>query len=279
MSFFKALFSLFGDSKKEEQVNPVALPQRISDKIAQEKIDPYQQAARDTLKLVNMPDEIKQKIVDSFAEINLNQRDIGKKISEIVLEDLEGVEWNWIEWDFWSKKCVELDLCPYNMPWPLPDVLDFEYEREKYSPEKVFNVMTLKTAKERLTNFPETTSMKKVEIIEFLKSNPDAWNAVIDPHIEKIWNGKKHHEGATPKVVLECLLDTINRRGLALYDAQRIWRLRGKTIEDSAFDNDKKLLEIARADPATPWKKNYGHPVPGGDVMYIPEFPKSKYEK
>lgn len=269
MSFLKALFSVFsGDKKEEAQANPVALPEDVSQKIAQEKIEPFQQAARDTLQFVQMPQELKQRIVDYFAEINLNDRDRTSALSDEISEKLQGVDWSWTEWDYWSKKCIELDLCPYNMPWPLPDVLNLEEERKNYSPDRVFNICTLKVAKERLHEFPETATMKKAEVIEFLKSNHSAWCAVIDPHVEKIWHGKKHWEGATPKVVLDCLLDTIVRRGTALYHRNKIVRIKGRPRERFAFDSDEKFFELARSDQRTPWDKPYGHPVPGADLFY-----------
>ncbi len=283
MSFFKALFSLFAGEEKPKnqakQENPLALPEHASRQIAENKKQPCQQAAKDTLKLVNMPDEIKQQIIDAFDEADLNARNPVSFCAEKIGPQLKSIDWNWVEWDYWSKKVVELNLCPANMPWPLPDVLNFECERKKYSPDKVFNVCTLKVAKERLQDFPETASMKKTEVVEFLKENSDAWHAVIDPHIEKIWNNKKHYEGATPELILVCLLDTIYRRGICLYNIQRMTRARGIPHEEFSFDEDRKLFDIARNDPKTPWKKKYGHPVPGGDLWYQFEFEPSIYEK
>lgn len=115
--------------------------------------------------------------------------------------------------------------------------------------------------------------MKKADVVEFLKLNTTAWHAVIDPHIEKIWNNKKHYEGATPNIVLKCLLDTIYRRGICLYNIRRGKKIRGIPKEEFSFTEDQKLFDIAKNDPATPWKKNYGHPVPGGDLFYSFDFP------
>lgn len=269
MAFLKTLFSVFSAGKKQDPPeNPLALPEDASLKIAQEKITPYQQAARDTLEVVQMPSELKERIVDYFAEINLNDRNKTLELSDEIFKKLQGVDWSWTEWDYWSKKCVELDLCPYNMPWPLPDVLDLDEERKKYSPDRVFNICTLKAVKERLQAFPETASMKKAEVVEFLKANHAAWCAVIDPHVEKIWNGKKHWEGATSKVILDCLLDTIDRRGRSLFDRDRMTSVGLTPKEEFVFDDDEKLFKIAKNDQNTPWQKPYGHPLPSGDMFY-----------
>lgn len=282
MSFLKALFSVFsGDKKEEAQENPIALPEDVSRKLEEERLKYYPLATQKTLDLVEgIPDDVRKTLYERItSEASPFTRGDAKGMTEELFPLVEKFDWKWKEWEFWRPICIKRKTYTNGMRcfcFPWADELDLELERTEYEPAKVFNVMTLKVAKERLTAFPETSSMKKAELIEFLNNNEKAWNAVIDPHIQAKWDRKKHYEGPTPKMVFELMLWTIQSRAHYLNDLNRIQSASGTAKERFTFSYDEELFAYAKRIKSNPWKENFGPSIPGLDFYLEPKFPKNR---
>lgn len=279
MSFLKALFSVFsGDKKEEAPENPVALPEDVSRKLEDERLKYYPLATQKTLDLVEgIPDDVRKTLYDRItSEASPFTRGDAKGMTEELFPLVEKFDWKWKEWEFWRPICVKRKTFTNGMRcfcFPWADELDLEYERTEYEPPKVFNIMTLKVAKERLTAFPETSSMKKAELIEFLSTNEKAWNAVIDPHIQAKWDRKKHYEGPTPKMVFELMLWTIQSRAHYLDDRHRIQSLSGTFKERFSFSYDEELFAYAKRIKSNPWREDFGPSIPGLGFYLEAKFP------
>ena len=274
MSFFKKLFSAFSTEEKTEaqpEKNPFELPEDVSRQLEKELKQYFPLAIQKTFDLVTgIPDDVKKTLADRIAsEYAIFNRGEYKYMTEQLYPLIENFDWKWAEWEFWRPLCIKRRQYTNGMRivcFPWADELDFDYERTEYDPDNVFNIMTLKTAKERLSAFPETASMKKSELIEFFKVNEKAWEAVIDPHIQAKWDRKKHYEGPTPKMVFCLMLDTIERRVRYLRDADRIKRINGQIDARFSFTYDCELFAYAKRNKNNPWKEDFGPAIPGLDV-------------
>ena len=287
MSFLSALFTLlFGKSEPEKTYKtydttpsraPVQEPKRQprsceiptidSSRYVNEVKNLYPIVIRDTLALCSgIPGTIREEIEDRLCATSPIDIFPLKAFAQEVASRLESIDWHWHEYEYWRTYYLEHGIKTVKMFDPRPEKLSFPAERKQYQPEKVFNLMTLKEAKERLITFPETASMKRAELIDFLKSNKSAWQSVIDPHIQAKWNAKKHYEGETPEKILFLLFQTILDRARALNE----FKPEENPTPFFIADADEKLYWVAKADPQCPWKQKYGHPVPGGHVDYRP---------
>lgn len=287
MSFLSALFTLlFGKSEPEKTYKtydttpsraPVQEPKRQPRSCEIPTIDSsryvnkvknlYPIVIRDTLALCSgIPGTIREEIEDRLCATSPIDIFPLKAFAHEVASRLESIDWHWHEYEYWRTYYLEHGIKTVKMFDPRPEKLSFPEERKQYQPEKVFNLMTLKEAKERLITFPETASMKRAELIDFLKSNKSAWQSVIDPHIQAKWNSKKHYEGETPEKILFLLFQTILDRARALNE----FKPEENPTPFFIADADEKLYWVAKADPQCPWKQKYGHPVPGGHVDYCP---------
>lgn len=287
MSFLSALFTLlFGKSEPEKTYKtydttpsraPVQEPKRQprsceiptidSSRYVNEVKNLYPIVIRDTLALCSgIPGTIREEIEDRICATSPIDIFPLKAFAHEVASRLESIDWHWHEYEYWRTYYLEHGIKTVKMFDPRPEKLSFPAERKQYQPEKVFNLMTLKEAKERLITFPETASMKRAELIDFLKSNKSAWQSVIDPHIQAKWNSKKHYEGETPEKILFLLFQTILDRARALNE----FKPEENPTPFFIADADEKLYWVAKADPQCPWKQKYGHPVPGGHVDYCP---------
>lgn len=273
MSFFQTLASFFGGGKKDPEEpteNPIELPAAATEAFDREFAKVMPIAIEKTLALTTgIPDDLKEaigrKILTEYSMFSRSH----DTIEDEILAMLDGHEWSWVEWDFWRAICIKRRQYTNGMRcwcFPWADELDLEYERTEYEPARVFNLMTLKEAKERLTAFPEVAAMKKAEVVDFLTKNEDAWHSVIDPHIQAKWDRKKHYEGPTPKLVLGLMLRTIGDRTRYLRDAKRIERIKCKAEEKFTFTYDQELSAYAKRIKGNPWKENFGPSVPGLDV-------------
>lgn len=217
----------------------------------------YPRVIRDTLALCEgIPDNIRQDIEKTICSIPAVDLGGLKKSADQFATRLSSIEWHWQEYEYWRDYYLKHRIKTTHMFDPRPEKLNLSAERSKYQHDKVFNLMTLKVAKERLANFPEAASMKKADLIDFLKSNKKAWSAVIDPHIKAKWESKKHYEGETCEKIVWLLFQTINDRARALANGA-----------NETLDTDKKMYSIAKGDPNCPWQHEYGHPVPGGMIL------------
>lgn len=217
----------------------------------------YPRVIHDTLALCEgIPDNIRQDIERAICSIPAVDFGSLKKSSDQFAARLSSFEWHWKEYEYWRDYYLKHRIKTTHMFDPRPEKLNLSVERAKYQQDKVFNLMTLKVAKDRLANFPEAASMKKADLIDFLKSNKKAWSAVIDPHVKAKWESKKHYEGETNEKIVWLLFQTINDRARALANNA-----------NETLDRDKKMYDIAKADPNCPWRHEYGHPVPGGMIL------------
>lgn len=278
MSFLNAIFSIFSGSQRDEKENPVALPEDVSRKLEEERLKHYPLATQKTLDLVEgIPDDVRKTLYERItSEASPFTRGDAKGMTDELFPLVEKFDWKWKEWEFWRPICIKRKTFTNGMRcfcFPWADELDIEYERTEYEPSKVFNIMTLKVAKERLTAFPETSSMKKAELIEFLSNNEKAWNAVIDPHIQAKWDRKKHYEGPTPKMVFELMLWTIQLRAHYLDDRHRIQSLSGTFKEKFVFSYDEELFAYAKRIKSNPWMEDFGPSIPGLDFYLEAKFP------
>lgn len=279
MSFLKTIFSIFSGSGSDEKENPVALPEDVSRKIDGERKKHYPLATQKTLDLVEgIPDDVKKTLYERItSESSPFSRGDAATMTDELFPLVEPFDWKWKEWEFWRPICVKRKTYTNGMRcfcFPWADELDIEFERTEYEPAKVFNIMTLKVAKERLPAFPETSSMKKAELIEFLSHNEEAWKAVIDPHIQAKWDRKKHYEGPTPKMVFDLMLWTIKDRAEYLHDVQRAKSVSGTVKEKFTFQYDEELFAYAKRIKSNPWKEDFGPSIPGLAFFLETKLPK-----
>lgn len=180
---------------------------------------------------------------------------------------LDGLDWKWLEWEKWRDICVAHNLFPSGMERlcsPFPDKPDIESSRRRYRPERIFSLISLQTAKERLWDFPpEVQDFDRDQMIKLLKKNRSAWHAVIDPHIQELWDRRPHYEGPTPMSIFALFCYTAHER----YDSKCNDDLvaescpRKKMVPTSNVD--KALLPLALSDPDPLWKEPYGAVIPG----------------
>lgn len=285
MSFFKKLFSAFSTEEKTEAQsgkNPFELPEDVSRQLEKELKQYFPLAIQKTLDLVTgIPDDVKKTLADRIAsEYAIFNRAENEYMTEHLYPLIENFDWKWEEWEFWRPICVKRRQYTNGMRvwcFPWPDELDLDFERTEYEPVKVFNVMTLATAKERLSSFPETADMKKVELIDFLSKNEEAWKAVIDPHIKAKWDRKKHYEGPTPKMVFSLMLKTIEDRVRFLHNTSKIKEVGGTfTVKPFNIAYDSSLFEYAKRIKGNPWQEDFYPQIPGISYLIDPKFPKHK---
>ena len=220
-----------------------------------------------------IPEEKKDGIAKAIAQIENSWSPDKSPEFETALQMLQGIEWQWLEWEKWAPICLEHDVYPHSM-WsicrPFPDVLDLEGERKKYSPERIFNLMTLATAKLRLKDFPDTVQkLSRAEVIELLKTNSTAWHSVIDPHIQAKWNSKPHYAGPTPNRIFALLCNTVHERYRAMKELNDIARYSNEVL-CCTTDNDQ-LLELVKADKNPLWIEPYGPVIPGMSLYFKPK--------
>lgn len=286
MVFFENVKNfLFGESKtkepQEERKNPLELPAHACEKIKTELDEFKPIAIQKTLDLTTgIPDDIKQtlsaRILEDYSHF---AREENVRMADVFFPLIENLDWHWLEWDFWQPICIKRKTFTNGMRcwcFPWADELNLEYERTEYDPSKVFNIMTLKTAKERLTAFPEAEAMKRAELIEFLSENETAWLAVIDPHIRAKWDRQKHYNGPTPKDVFSLMLHTIEDRARCLRDIEKIKKIGGKPKENFSFLYDEELAAYAKRNKKNPWKESFGPSIPGLSIFITGDFPKTK---
>ena len=250
MGFLQTLRNLFSSPAEQSQETNRnksfdewrAHSLEIGEAIAKEMRPFYKKAASATLSLCRgIPKELKTEIIS--APISFSREMDPELIKKLSLTDFK-----WKEWEFWAPICIENNIFTnwmYHECFPLPDLLDLDFERKKYSPDKVFNLMTLAIAKQRLSAFSLNPKISRAEVIDLATHNPEIWRALIDPHIQKKWDSKKHYEGPTQQTIATLLLRTITIRGQAGMNKNRLERLDGCYEIDFLHEEDKLLYDLA----------------------------------
>ena len=233
-------------------------------------------AAKDTFALCsNFPESVKNDVL-AFLETVAPQD--GRSIAAFAYSKekaVSGDKWTWDEWEYWKIKCEKIGLRTLKMFNYKPESIDFEKERKNYNKEKIFNILTLSVAKNRLNEYLDAEKLKRADILSLIEKDEQAWHLLIDPHIQKKWDSKKHDPGETPVRIFKLMLTTIIDRGQYLYDKEKLTEFFKKTkpkpgapkvVFSNQFilDDEEKLYGLAQADPDCPWKHDYGYPIPGG---------------
>ena len=269
MSFLKLLASVFKkdtEAKKSnfrEHIQSVSLPTTAQEANKQKAIY-VMDAARDTLELcTGIPDEIKKALVNNFYKIGFYTTADSSEARDELYKLLDGLNWTWKEWEYWRPIVIELGTMTTGMSiycHPEADKINWPQARSKYSPEKIFNLMTLKDIKTKLVNNVEVQQMKRAELIEYLKNNESAWFSLIDPHIQAQWDKKKHNEGPTPRRIFNLMCHTIQSRASDL----ETWRIAMQSKHDTRCSAvEQELLWETVKRKKIPWYKSYGPAVPG----------------
>ena len=271
MSFFKFLTSVFKKDEEpkksdfQERVKSITLPETAQE-ANKRKAEYMRKAAEATFELcTGIPNEIKKTLVESFPEVGFYTTDETPEAKDELFKLLDGLDWKWSEWEYWRPIAIELGAMTTGMSiycHPEADKIDWEKARSKYSPEKVFNLMSLKDVKAKLVDNAEVQSMKRAELIEYLKNNESVWFSLIDPHIQSQWDKKKHNEGPTPKRIFDLMCYTIQARASDL----EVWQIaikRGLKTKYNVVEKDFYLEAINPKRKKKPWYKSYGPEVPG----------------
>ena len=227
--------------------------------------------AKDTLALCEgISIEKRDQLADGISRLEKTWLPVTDPKFDELFSLLDGIDWKWLEWEKWRDICIKHDTYSLGMQdycMPFADTLDLEKERQAYNPDRVFNLMTLAQAKERLSDFPpDVQKLSRAKMIELLKSNPTAWAAVIDPHIKAKWDSKHHYEGPIPRNVFRLMVKTIFDRAREKEHIESLSRFGNKMIRRAWDESDEKLLQIAEQDAAPLWKHPYGSAVPGAQT-------------
>ena len=275
MSFFKLLSLVFKKDEEspktnfQEKVKSVTLSetaQEINDK----KAEYVRKAAQDTLELcTGIPDEIKKALIELFPKVGFCTTAETPEARDELFKLLDGLDWKWSEWEYWRPIAIELrtmttGMCNYCHPEA--DKINWENARSKYSPEKVFNLMSLKDIKAKFNDNAEIQNMKRAEFIEYLKNNESAWFSIIDSHIQSQWDKKKHNEGPTPKRIFNLMCYTIQSRAADL-DSLSVAQESGISSKLVPLDEYFYSESIKEKYSNQPWKKSYEPRVPGMSVF------------
>ena len=262
MGFFSAIFNLLSSSGKKD-LEELDAEERQEIKKKQRY---FLKAATATFELVEgISDSTRSGFISYFEDVPLDDSKC-KEMIEFLYPKIEGTNWNWKEWEYWAKVCSEKKIKPSYMPQPWPDTLNIDEERNKIPPEKVLNRLTLKAAKQSLiSQFPETQTLKKVELIDFLKKNQSAYYNLVDPIIKEKWNKKKHWNGPSEKDIFSLLCTTIFERAEFLEEAAENRADGFKTFAsfDECFENDKILYELSKKLKDRPFKGSMMPNIPG----------------
>ena len=261
MGIFSAIFNLLSSSNKDLDDLDAEERQEIKKKQRH-----FLKAATATLELVEgISESTRAGLISYFEDVPLDDSKC-KEMIEFLYPKIEGTSWKWIEWEYWSKVCSDKKIKPSYMPQPWPDTLNIEEERNKIPPEKVLNRITLKAAKQTLgEKFPETQSLKKVELVDFLKKNPSAYYDLVDPIIREKWEKKKHWNGPTEKDIFSLLCETVFARAEFLEESAENRADGFKTFAsfDDCFENDKILYELSKTLKDRPFKGSMMPNIPG----------------
>lgn len=271
MSFFKFLTSFFKKdeepkkSDSQEKVKSITLSDSAKE-LNQEKADYMRKAAEATLELcTGIPNEIKKTLIEQFPKIGFCRTDETPEAKDELFKLLDGLDWKWSEWEYWRPIAIELGAMTTGMSiycHPEADKINWEKTRSKYSPEKVFNLMSLKDVKAKLVDNTEVQSMKRAELIEYLKNNESVWFSLIDPHIQSQWDKKKHNEGPTPKRIFNLMCHTVQSRAADL-DSLDIAQESGISTKLVPLDEYFYSESLKEKYSNRPWKKPYEPRVPG----------------